>query len=236
MKLVVTRPEADAPELAAALRLRGHDAVIAPVLAIRPRRDVQVPKRVYQVIAVTSANGPRALSHKARRGLNLAIPVLAVGAQSAAAAENLGFTNVLAAGGDVHGLVAHIKARFSPRKGPVLYLSGAETSGDLEGQLKAAGFDVDRVITYDAVAQKLDRWREAIADSDGVLLYSPRSAKLWQNELARLGLARALLRLRHYCLSVQVAEALPPNTHISIAAEPTEAALLGLLDLAGKAE
>jgi len=236
MKLVVTRPEVDAPELAAALRQRGHEVVIAPLLAIKARREVHVHKRAYQVIAVTSANGPRSLPPEARRSLNLATQVLAVGTQSAAAAQALGFSQVTSAGGDVHGLVAHIKAHLSPRKGPVLYLSGAETSGDLEGQLKAAGFDVDRVVTYDAIAQKLDRTREAIAESDGVLLYSPRSAKLWQGELARLGLARALLRLRHFCLSAQVAAALPPNTHISIAAEPTEAALLGLLDLAGKAE
>jgi uroporphyrinogen-III synthase len=236
MKLVVTRPEADAPGLAASVRQRGHEVVIAPLLAIKARREVKIPNRAYQVIAVTSANGPRSLAIHARRTLNLATQVLAVGAQSAAAAQALGFSDVTAAGGDVRGLVAHIKAQLNPRKGPVLYLSGAETSGDLEGQLKTAGFDVERVVTYDAIAQPLDRVREQIAESDGVLLYSPRSAKLWQSELARLGLARALLRLRHYCLSAQVAANLPPNTHISIAAEPTDVALLGLLDLASKAE
>ncbi|MDE2385297.1 MAG: uroporphyrinogen-III synthase [Alphaproteobacteria bacterium] len=236
MKLVVTRPEADAPGLAAALRARGHEVVLAPLLAIVPRRDLKLAHSRYQAVAVTSANGPRSFPDDLVAQIGRATPVLAVGAQSAAAARGLGFTTVVAEGGDVHGLAAAISSQLSPAAGPILYVSGAETSGDLEGQLTRAGFSVERLVTYDAVAQKLDKARAAILAADGVLLYSPRSAKLWVAELQHLGLGAALARLRHFCLSAQVAAALPANTHISIAEKPAEQAMLALLDLAGKAE
>ena len=208
--------------------------VMAPLLEIVPRARVALAHAAYQAIAVTSANGPRCLGIEVVQKLDLKTPVFAVGTQSCVAAKALGFHHVTAVGGDVDGMLAHLRATLKPADGVILYLSGAETSGDLEGQLHAAGFGVDRVISYDAKALRLDDKREALASCDGVLLYSPRTAKLWQAETARLDLD--ISAKIHFCLSSRVAQALPPNTHISIASAPQDAALLALLDLAGEAE
>ena len=53
----------------------------------------------------------------------------------------------------MQGLVAHIAKNFDPKNGPILYLSGAETSSNLRALLKASGFAMERVIIYDAIIQ-----------------------------------------------------------------------------------
>ena len=232
MKLIVTRPQIDAVPLAITLEALGHSAIIAPLLDIVPRFSVSIPNLPYQAICATSANGLRCL----KTPLDLRILVLAVGEQSAAAARAQGFKNIEAEGGDVDGLVLHVTTKLKPGDGPLLYLSGAETSGDLEGQLNSRGYDVTRVITYDAVKCTLDNHLSAITSSDGVLLYSLRTAKLWCQEIQRLGLNHVAEKLRHFCLSPHVAKALPQNWHRFVAKVPTEKSLLALLDLTGEAE
>ena len=232
MKLFITRPKEDALPLAEKLRQAGHETVVSPLLAIIPRAGVAIPPDRFQAICVTSANGVRCLQGRA----DLQVPVLAVGAQSATAAKLRGFEQVTARGGDVHGLVEYIRLTLILQDGPLLYLSGAETSGDLEGHLTAVGFSVTRLITYDAVAQKLDGLQLQLHPGNGVLLYSPRSAKLWRAEMARMQLDLIAAQVKHFCLSPQVAAALPPEFPAIAAASPDEPAMLALLDLAGKAE
>ncbi|MDO8353269.1 MAG: uroporphyrinogen-III synthase, partial [Aestuariivirga sp.] len=133
-------------------------------------------------------------------------------------------------GGDVQGLAAHATAKFDPQKGPVLYLSGAETSADLQALLMASGFAMERVITYDAVIQTPDDIGVAIKGADGVLLYSPRSARLWCDLIENSGLERRAAAPIYYCLSENVAKALPANWQKCVAKTPDEAAMLALLD------
>ena len=232
MRLIITRPQIDAAPLAVKLKAIGHTAVIAPVLDIVPRLDVVIPHLPYQAICLSSANGMRCLTVD----LDHRIPVYAVGEQSASVARARGFSHVEAEGGDVDGLVRHIKTKLKPIDGLLLYLSGAETSGDLEGQLTKLGYAVTRVITYDARACPLDQYATAIQSSNAVLFYSPRTAKLWLGEMERLNLVKAAESLRYLCLSQEVAKALPQNWHKSVAKSPTEKSLLALLDLPDEAE
>ena len=146
MRVAVTRPEEDAGPLTAKLEAMGHEVVMAPLMTIRPRDGVAIPDLRWQAIAVTSANGIRVLP--TGHGLT-PFRTLTVGPQSLKAAQAAGFT-AEAHGGDVNGLAAFIRGALDPRKGPILYLSGAETAGDLEGQLTAAGFDCHRAVLYDA--------------------------------------------------------------------------------------
>ena len=232
MRLIITRPQIDAEPLAVTLAVLGHTAVIAPVLDIVPRLNIAIPPLPYQAICLTSANGMRCLTVE----LDRHIPVYAVGEQSAVAAYKKGFHNIKAEGGDVDGLVSHIATKLKPAEGPLLYLSGAETASDLEGQLRKRDFDVTRVITYDAVQCALDKYLNAIAPCDGVLLYSPRTAKLWCQEIQRLQLIPVAERLFYFCLSVPVAKALPQNWRRIVAKVPNEKSLLALLDLTSEAE
>jgi uroporphyrinogen-III synthase len=227
MRLIITRPEEDALPLKAKLENRGHTAILAPLLKIVPRPHAYVPPLAYQLICITSANALKFLQVEDRLK---SIALLAVGPQSLAIAQENGFKFAESHGGDVQGLAAHAAAKFDPQKGPVLYLSGAETSADLQALLMASGFAVERVITYKAVVQIPPEIHQILADSNGVLLYSPRSAHLWCKLMISAGLKKKAAAFVYYCLSENVAKALPEPWEKRVAKTPDEAAMLALLD------
>jgi uroporphyrinogen-III synthase len=226
MRIILTRPVEDAAPLAAKLRGLGHEPFITPLLKIKARSNALIPSKPYQAICLTSANAIRVLG---KIEAIQHIPLYAVGQQSENMANDKGFTHVSAHGGDVIGLHKYLTGHLDPKDGPVLYLSGAETSGDMQGLLQGSGFDVDRIITYDAVKSSLSDFHSEIESAEAVLLYSPRTAKLWASEIENLKLTQAAMRINHICLSANVAANLPQSWPRAIAAAPTEAALLALL-------
>lgn len=233
MRIAVTRPEEDAGPLKAKLEAMGHEAVIVPLLAIRPREAVEIPALPWQAIAVTSANGIRCLP--ASHGLGK-FRILTVGPQSLKAAHEAGFA-AEAHGGDVNGLAAFIRANLDPGAGPVLYLSGSEISGDLEGQLLAAGFSCHRAVLYDAApAESLGTTENSLraGEIDAVMLYSPRSARIWRALVEKAGLSRQAGSLRNFCLSRNVASVLPESWDKRIPETPDEQAMLALLAREGR--
>ena len=129
-----------------------------------------------------------------------------------------------------NGLAAFIRADTRSEAGPILYLSGAETAGDLEGQLTAAGFDCHRVVLYDAVpADSLGAAGRALRSGgiDAVLLYSPRRPRIWRGAGGGGGTGAAGGReIRHFCLSRNVAAALPEGWERAVSASPDEPAML----------
>ena len=229
MRIAVTRPEEDAGPLKAKLEALGHEVTMTPLLVIQPRDSVTIPDLTWQAIAVTSANGIRALP----QGHSLtSVRTLTVGPQSLTAARAAGFA-AEAHGGDVHGLAAFIRANLDPADGPILYLSGAETAGDLEAQLNKAGFACHRLVLYDAVpANELGDTGAALAQGriDAVMLYSPRSAKIWRALVEAAHLQESAEIVRHFCLSRNVAAVLPEAWDKRVAGSPDEAAMLALLE------
>jgi len=235
--IIVTRPPRDAAPLMARLAAMGCGALQAPVIDIRFMADTPIPAIPFQAVLLTSANGARALAHhSALRRLKDAVAV-AVGETSAAAAREVGFGRVLVAGGDVDHLIETVKQRLRPDAGPLLYASGRETTGDIVGELEKVGFTVARPVLYEAVAAEVlpQAVIDAIAkgEADGVLIFSPRSARIWCRLGLAAGLSDALSRLPHYCLSENVKRALDESgcgaAPALVAARPEEAALLALL-------
>ena len=227
MRIILTRPVEDAAPLAEKLRKLGHTPIITPLLNIVERQGVFIPPKAYQAICLTSANAIRVMRNISSIQT---MPLYAVGQQSEQMAINKGFAHVSAQGGDVNGLHNFLITHLSPKNGPLLYLSGAETSGDLQGRLQASGFAVDRIITYDAVKNKLTSFRNKIIKADAVMIYSPRTAKLWVGEIETMGLTEQAAHIKHICLSANVAANLPQSWPRAVAATPTELALLALLD------
>jgi uroporphyrinogen-III synthase len=225
MRLLVTRPLKDAEPLIQKLVPRGHEARAVPLLDIVARPGVFVPSRPFGLICLTSANG---LVSRLDLSRILDVPLIAVGPQSAEAAASRGFTNITKASGDVEGVVASVTHHFKPGQGEILYLSGQETSGDLEGRLQALGFLVTRLITYDAVPTKPVALSEDVAWAEAVLLYSPRSARLWQKALQAESVEA--VHLTHICLSQNVAKALQGEVKTIVATLPNEAGILSALD------
>jgi uroporphyrinogen-III synthase len=234
MRLILTRPQDDLRALVETLRGRGHTGIECPLLSIRMRKDASIPVRTYQAIALSSANAMRHPALKPAHEALASTKVFAVGAQSAKAARQAGYRDVRAEGGNVEGLARAITRDCDPKDGAILYPSGAETAGDLKGGLEAQGFAVDRVILYDAApAEKLAPQAITALKSggvEGVLLYSPRSARIWASLVAESGLTDASRRIAHFCLSPNVAAALGPGFIAEVAARPDEPSLLALLD------
>ena len=82
MRVIVTRPRAQAEPLAAALRARGCEPVLFPVIAVEPIGDEPIEVRGYDWVIVTSANGAAEL---ARRRDGRPARIAAVGEATASA-------------------------------------------------------------------------------------------------------------------------------------------------------
>lgn len=230
-RVLVTRPEADAAPLARRLAGMGIDAVIAPLMTVEAT-GAAVDLAGVQALLLTSANGPRALAPRAEVPRDL--PVLAVGDATAAAAREAGFASVESADGDVDDLARLAAGRLDPAAGALLHVAGSVRAGDLAAMLHEAGFAVRRTVLYEAVAAERlpDAARDVLqaGNLDGVLLYSPRSARLFEDLAAAAGLDGALARLDAFCLSANVEAALRgPWRSRHVAPDPAQDSLLAAL-------
>ena len=233
MRLLLTRPQADAERTAAELRASGHDVIIAPLLHIEPLPDAAIGAGPWTAILVTSANAAAAMAAHAGAAPLRPLPVFATGRQSAVAMAVAGFADVTSAEGNVNDLAAFVSARLKA-PGRLLYLAGEDRAGDLGGELAAKGFAVDTVVVYRAVAARSLPPAAAAALTrgiDGVLHFSRRSAAAYVDAARAAGLAAAALKPIHFCLAAQVAEPLAQAgaTDIRVAARPTAAALTALI-------
>jgi uroporphyrinogen-III synthase len=230
MRVVVTRPQADAERTAAALRARGYDVLVTPLMRVEPIA-VDLDGQ-WSALAITSANALNAIAGNPARDTLVRLPLLAVGRRSAEAAGKAGFTDVTSAGGDVRELVRLIEASRRKGEGPVLYLAGEDRASDLVAELLERGMAVEMRVVYRAVTTPLP---ESLIDAlkagevDAVLHFSRRSAENYVAGAKSAGVVGQALAVRHFCLSAQVAEPLAGATHIMIAARPDESTLIELL-------
>ena len=162
------------------------------------------------------------------------LPVYAVGDATASAARALGRAEVESAGRDAEALAALVIARRKPADGPLLLLSGAGQGNSLARALRAAGFRVQRRVTYAAIAAPflppsaitMLRCGEGFA-----LFFSPETARIFVRLFRRALPASALTRMEALAMSAPTAEALAPLpwASIRIASHPNQDALLALL-------
>ncbi len=233
MRLLVTRPEPDAERTAAALRSRGHTVDVAPLLRIEAVEAAEIGGGPWAAILVTSANAAPAVAQHVRFEELLSLPVFAVGERSARAMREAGFADARFADGKVDDLIRLVAQRLKPGA-QLLYLAGADRSGDLAGALRAQGFVVDTVVVYRAMVAETLPAQAATALTrgvDGVLHYSRRSAETYVSAARAAGLLASALKPIHFCLSCQVAEPLAQAgaADIRIAPRPVEADLIDLI-------
>jgi uroporphyrinogen-III synthase len=225
-RIWITRTQPGADSTAERVRAMGHEAIIAPLLAVHRVDNVEINLKGVAALAFTSANGVRAFAEQCgERELR----VFAVGAATAQAARAAGFHTVLSADGDVEALAEGIAARRSQMRGAVLHPGAAEPAGDLAGALEKHGVEARRAILYETGPVKLsDAEAEMLVRADAALLHSPRAAKVLAAvlkahpapRLRALGLSKAVIR--PLARTPLAAKAFPPF--------PLEAALLNLID------
>jgi uroporphyrinogen-III synthase len=234
MRVLVTRPAEDAAVTADAVRARGHEPVIAPLSVICHETPAPPPEMPAATI-FTSRNAVRALSGVDwARDLH-ALPAYCVGAATAHAAREAGFTHVIGGGGTGALLAEHIAYAHKAGSGALLYFTGDHLAFDMQSALEACNLSVWRRVVYrsalvpalpaDVVEQLHD------GSLDAVMLMSPRTAGHFAQLAQEAGVARAAARLTCFCLSEPVAHALSPLSaaDIRVAAKPTHEALIDML-------
>jgi len=119
VRIVVTRPEAEAGELTARLEALGHEVIVCPLIAIEPLDGAPIDVAAYDWVLVTSRNGAEQLLRRRR------------GTLPRVAAIGPGTAEALAAGGVRADLVPRVStqegllAELPRRAGRVLF-AGAE--------------------------------------------------------------------------------------------------------------
>jgi uroporphyrinogen-III synthase len=234
MRLLVTRPGAEAERTAHILRARGHVVTVAPVLKVETIADAAFGAGPYAAVVMTSANAARVIAGHRRYAELVHLPVFTVGRRTAEAVRAAGFDNVTSADGGAPELVRLIAARLGESGATLLYLAAQERSSDLAGALKSHGIAVETVVVYrtapsPSLAQDL---RTVLDDGlDGVLHYSRRSAQTFLIGAGTAGVLDAAVGLTHYCLSSEVAAPLRAAGAgaVKVASRPDEAALIALV-------
>ena len=220
MRLVFTRPQEDSERSAIALRARGHDVLVAPLMRVETIKPALRPH--WGAIVITSANAAAAIASHPVHAQLVKLPVYAVGKRSADAARTAGFTDVTSAGGDLRDLLRIVAAHRPDAAAPLLYLAGEDRAGDLIGDLAVHGIAAELAVVYRAVTAPFpDELIAALkaGDVDGA---------------TKAGIALQTFGIRHFCLSEQIAAPLKAAgaTEVAIARRPDEAALLALVEAA----
>jgi uroporphyrinogen-III synthase len=235
VRLLVTRPQPDAARTAEALRVCGHDVLVAPVLVCAPVPRADLGAGPWAGVLITSANAARVLAGHPDLPRLRDLPLLAVGARTREAAAQAGFRHLHSAEGDAAALVALAAAHFKRGAPPLLYLAGEDRAADLADMLRADGLPVQTVVLYRMV--QTERFPAELAATlaagavDGVLHYSRRSAAAYLRCAEAAAGREAALAPAHYCFSQEVGAVLSTAgaTCVKIAPQPTEPALLGLI-------
>jgi uroporphyrinogen-III synthase len=235
MRVALTRPLEDSERTAAALRARGHEVLVAPLMQVEPVNAGIRPS--WAAVIVTSANAPAAIATHPARAALIKLPVFAVGQRSADACREAGFSDVIVAGGNVRDLIRLIVDRRADAAGPLLYLAGEDRAADLIGELTMHGIAAEMAVVYRAVTAPFPAALVAAltaGEVDAVLHFSRRSAENYLAGAGQAGIAKQALAARHFCLSAQIAEPLVAAgaANVAIAARPDEASLITLVESA----
>jgi uroporphyrinogen-III synthase len=233
LRVAVTRPIEDARRSAEALRARGFDPVLAPVMTLRGT-GAAVPDGKFDAVLATSANAFAWLGADAGAGL-IGLALYVAGERAAAAASAAGFGEAEAIAADAAGLAAVVAARL-PRASRLLYLTGRDRKDDLEAALGASGHHVVATEVYAADARAAWSAAEAraVATCGAAAHYSARSAELAAILAERAGLGARFRAFLHACLSQDAAAPLRAfgATRIAVASGPRESLLFETLGAA----
>jgi uroporphyrinogen-III synthase len=234
MRLLVTRPEPDASRQADKLRTMGHQSVLAPLLTIEIIPGVALHLDGAQALIVTSRNVLRAMAVRPELIAARDLPLYAVGDATARLAAEFGFRQIVTGPGTGEQLADLIARELDPGNGMLLHLAGGMLAFDLKSALEAKGYTVRQPVLYSAVPAKtlppeaLALLREGRLD--GAIFMSPRTAAIFAGLVAAEGAVTQASRLRCYCLSQAVADALAPlGAKVAVAPRPSEEELLALI-------
>jgi len=176
-RVLVTRPQPGADRTAARLHAAGFEAVVLPLSQIVPLEPVRLGG-AFDAIAVSSANAVRNAPAWLVARLQ-GLPMFAVGAETAAAAREAGFSDIRSSAGAVADLARDVVAGVRP-KARLAYLCGRVRLEALETELFQTEIEVTAIETYDTRHRAPSRQELAALDNGpigAVLVYSAKAAE-----------------------------------------------------------
>lgn len=229
MRILLTRPEADARRSAERLTALGHEAVLAPLFEI-VTTGAEKPAGRFDRLLATSAHAFERLpaDADALKGR----PLHVVGERTARAAQAHGFTQIATVAPDAQALALEI-ARDLSAPAAFLYFAGRERRPELEAALLALGHSATPWIVY--ATREAGNAAAALADAfagapiNAVLHFSPRSAALYLALADRAGLREKALAPAQIAISLRTAEHLQDAKDVRTASSPDLSGLLACL-------
>ena len=216
MRILLTRPEADARLSAEKLSALGHSCIVAPLFEIAATGEHQ-PHGDFSGVLATSAHAFDAPEHiQTLRDL----PMHLVGERTAEAARHAGFAQLRMSAQDATHLAQHIGMGAEH----FLYLAGRERRPELETLLTAQGHRVTPWIVYETrEATHLPQAASTAlmgGEIDAVLHFSTRSAALYRTLAQAAGLEAQALKPVQIAISSRAAQELVGARQIAVAPTP----------------
>ena len=212
----------------------GYQHIHIPLLTAQELAcDLPRSAQSYQAIMLSSANAAHALQSLDDSFVSL--PVYTAGDQTAEAARNCGFDNVVSAGADLAQLEKIMAANLKSEDGDILYLSGQDISRIPEMH----GFRIDRHICYKA--EFLEDLPAAITDLiaqdklAAITIFSGRAASclsgLLQRHVHALQPDCKLAMIKALCLSDKVVNSIDalPLKAVRVADTPDRYGMLNVI-------
>jgi uroporphyrinogen-III synthase len=234
MRVLITRPQAAAEQFVRLLETVGHEVIMSPVVRIEGT-GTPIPDAEFDGLLATSANAFTYLQPRLPgTGGIRALPLYLVGERTALSARAHGFGNIYFVSPDAAELSEFLRRQIKPAS-RFLYLAGENRKAHLEESARADGHQVDIVVTYRAAAAE-ELAPDAVAalragDIDAVVHFSRRSAEIFVRLAYAADLAESSRKLKHFCLSPDVAAGLDALTPVCVktASRPDSDSLLALL-------
>ena len=147
MHILLTRPLEDCSEMIIKFKSLGHQVSHLPLLKIDKVNYDEINFSDFKGIIFTSSNAVKFLDIKT---IDKKILCFCVGNATEKKARSVGFQNVIAAEGNVENLKELILQNFDQKDGKLIYVSGETISIDLDQRLLKEGYDIKRIINYQA--------------------------------------------------------------------------------------
>ena len=148
MHILLTRPIEDCSEMIVKFQSLGHKVSHLPLLSIKKILHEKIDLSEFRGVVFTSSNAVRFLNSNS---LDKKVKCFCVGNSTEKEARGHGFSNTIAAEGNVLNLKELILQNFDKTEGKLIYVSGENISVDLDNQLQNEGYDVKRLINYETV-------------------------------------------------------------------------------------
>lgn len=208
---LITRPKKSAKSTANRLKQISIDSFIEPLIAIKSvdgaDKTVRENAKEAQAIIITSDNAVWALDFIPKD-----FPIITVGKNTKAAANDAGFNSVVNADSNIVGLIEFIKNNYSPEKGKFIYASSDIIYGNLKDDLENFGFSIERIIVYKSIAAKAftNECKKLLQNStiDLMPFYSSRTAETFVKLLQKEKMEHVTAPIQAICLSSNISEKL----------------------------